>query len=673
MINRVITGKGIGGLLKYVTHDKEAQTQERAQTIDSNLASQDVKGMTKEFSQLYKIRESIGKDIPKDAARHFVLSLPPNETLSDEKWKEFGTRFLQEMGYINKDGEAQTLYHMVRHNDTDKDHLHIVTSRIKFDGKLVDQHNEQYNAEKITTELEKEFGLSSHKQRPKELGNTFKITLPSHADEAEFKREVKAISGFGKQTAKVKMLAEALGTADVAGNKWLTDNIQFIKKDDEKILLKFKNNMSVYLKSTDTDGQYTCSIKANKEFTPFVEEFKKQLGSLVAVEAVATPAPPPQLEDKTEETPTAKSEEQAQQIKPVEPSTAESPLAQPEQPVEPSPEIEAPPIPPVEVQPVDENEASWKIFEAPIVPQQEVTAEQLENDASWKIFDAPAQPLEPTPASGATDPADGFQQALGAPVAMTEGQGGATPDAAAIPSPGGEGNNLEAALKQGAKGGGGGEQKKPSTPSNQFPHISAIKSPSTAGVDAYAVAAGMDGSIMALLTQIAHLLSIIMQGNHYEAVTQRAKVQDQIKALKAQVIRLEQAEADIKNKNNLNKHNIHQVPSNNSLGKKGGDSKKPSGNKPEEDKNKQKPFRAQLPNLDRLNGKELGMVASVVQLEGLDVAKRLTSNADLLKIIEKQYTSISEQLQKAMQGVDMKNMKSKAGRKLPAPKPTWVK
>ena len=64
------------------------------------------------------------------------------------------------------------------------------------------------------------------------------------------------------------------------------------------------------------------------------------------------------------------------------------------------------------------------------------------------------------------------------------------------------------------------------------------------------------------------------------------------------------------------------------------------------------------------------MVASVVQLEGLDVAKRLTSNADLLKIIEKQYTSISEQLQKAMQGVDMK---SEAGSKLPAPKPTWIK
>lgn len=650
MINRVITGKGIGGLLKYVNHDKESLTSDRAQILDSNLASQDISGMTKEFAQLYKIRESIGKEKPKDAARHFVLSLPPNEKLSDEKWQEFGKKFLQEMGYINKDGEALTLYQMVRHNDTDKDHIHIVTSRIRFDGKLVDQHNEQINAEKITTKLEADFGLSSHKQRPKELGNHFTITLPSHADEAEFKREVKEISGFGKQTAKVKMLAEALGTADVAGSKWLTSNLQFVKKDEDKILLKFKNNMSVYLKATDTEGQYTCTIKANKEFSNFAEEFKTQLGQVVAVQAVATKHQP-QLEAETQPS-------TSPEAVPA-PTAAQNPwqaLAEPPAPAEPFS------LPVEDPAPAAALEEQWEALAALPASQQvapDVGTPELAQTDLFEPFSKPA---------AAPTPEDAFQSLLEA--AGGTGRGGNTTNQVQP----GHGAGIEAEVAKATQ-----QQKTQSLQVNQGGHHQGISMhmpvdhSKGSAVVVSGIVGGMDGSINALLKQIAHLQAIIMEGNFYEAVKQRALVQDQIRSLKAQVAMLEQAEANVKNKNVFNKHNFHKnadmafgkTAKNNSSGSLGGKLQSQPDNPVSSN-----PFEER----DDLSLEEMAIESLMMKIQGLEIAKMVAQSADELLSIESRLDMAVQDLKGVMQLMEQKAAASaNTTRRKLAPKPTWVK
>ncbi|ELO8588740.1 relaxase/mobilization nuclease domain-containing protein, partial [Shigella sonnei] len=69
---------------------------------------------------------------------HAFLSLPKNEHLTDERWQEIAKDYLKEM---NIDIEKHQ-YICVRHNDTDKDHIHIVANRVGLDGSVwLGQHS----------------------------------------------------------------------------------------------------------------------------------------------------------------------------------------------------------------------------------------------------------------------------------------------------------------------------------------------------------------------------------------------------------------------------------------------------------------------------------------------------------------------------------------------------
>ncbi|WP_225396216.1 relaxase/mobilization nuclease domain-containing protein, partial [Escherichia coli] len=69
----------------------------------------------------FKTVSSFRQDIKKPVF-HAFLSLPKNEHLTDQQWEEIAKDYLKEM---NIDIEKHQ-YICVRHNDTDKEHIHIV-------------------------------------------------------------------------------------------------------------------------------------------------------------------------------------------------------------------------------------------------------------------------------------------------------------------------------------------------------------------------------------------------------------------------------------------------------------------------------------------------------------------------------------------------------------------
>lgn len=161
MINRIFSGSGGRGILSYVLHDKNASSSERCTTIYSTFCSDDIQGMTKELRELYSARRARGKDIPSGPMRHFVLSLPDDDELSEAQWQRVAFMFMCEMGY---EGQPHLV---VRHSDTGKDHCHIVTSRIKPNGLLVSDSMERQKALKATQKIEQAFGLKEVMQTPK--------------------------------------------------------------------------------------------------------------------------------------------------------------------------------------------------------------------------------------------------------------------------------------------------------------------------------------------------------------------------------------------------------------------------------------------------------------------------------------------------------------------------
>lgn len=97
--------------------------------ICSNMTSDknNIDELTSEFRSVSEFRNDIKKPVI-----HAFLSLPKDEHLSSEKWEEIAKGYLKEMN-IDTDKHQ---YICVRHQDTDKDHIHIVANRVGLDGSI---------------------------------------------------------------------------------------------------------------------------------------------------------------------------------------------------------------------------------------------------------------------------------------------------------------------------------------------------------------------------------------------------------------------------------------------------------------------------------------------------------------------------------------------------------
>lgn len=122
------SGKSFKNRVGYILKDDHT-------FICSNMASDynNVSDLTDEFKTVSSFRQDIKKPV-----FHAFLSLPKNEHLTDEQWQEIAKDYLKEMN-IDID---KLQYICVRHNDTDKEHIHIVANRVGLDGSVwLGQHS----------------------------------------------------------------------------------------------------------------------------------------------------------------------------------------------------------------------------------------------------------------------------------------------------------------------------------------------------------------------------------------------------------------------------------------------------------------------------------------------------------------------------------------------------
>ena len=140
------TGKSFKNRVDYILKDDH-------DFICSNMASDynNVSDLTDEFKTVSSFRQDIKKPV-----FHAFLSLPKNEHLTDEQWQEIAKDYLKEM---NIDIEKHQ-YICVRHNDTDKEHIHIVANRIGLDGSVWHGQHSAFNTIAACERLEVKHGLT---------------------------------------------------------------------------------------------------------------------------------------------------------------------------------------------------------------------------------------------------------------------------------------------------------------------------------------------------------------------------------------------------------------------------------------------------------------------------------------------------------------------------------
>jgi len=79
-----------------------------------------------EFNLSAELRPTVRRPV-----YHISLSLDPKEKLSDRAWEEVARKYLKEMGFENSQFVA------VKHGDRQHSHLHIVTSSVDLNGKIL--------------------------------------------------------------------------------------------------------------------------------------------------------------------------------------------------------------------------------------------------------------------------------------------------------------------------------------------------------------------------------------------------------------------------------------------------------------------------------------------------------------------------------------------------------
>ena len=141
---KVGRGDGFRGVLDYAMGKEK-----RSEVIGGTIAGLNARELAAEFGMVRRLRPDAKRPV-----WHCSLSLPPGDHLTGERWNNVVGDFMNEMGF-----SESTPYIAVRHRDTDKDHVHIIASRIDLSGGLWHGKWEARTAIEATQKLEKTHGL----------------------------------------------------------------------------------------------------------------------------------------------------------------------------------------------------------------------------------------------------------------------------------------------------------------------------------------------------------------------------------------------------------------------------------------------------------------------------------------------------------------------------------
>ncbi|MEG4814499.1 relaxase/mobilization nuclease domain-containing protein [Microcoleus sp. K5-D4] len=149
MIGKQIKGTGFRGCLNYVLGKKDAAL------IGGTMCGQTPEELAAEFAIARQLRPNL-----KVAVFHATLSVASTEKLedseeNDQRWLAIAANYMKAMEFDNNQ------YAVVKHSDTEHDHIHIVASRICLDGGVVDDSWDYYKSQETIRQLERNYSLET--------------------------------------------------------------------------------------------------------------------------------------------------------------------------------------------------------------------------------------------------------------------------------------------------------------------------------------------------------------------------------------------------------------------------------------------------------------------------------------------------------------------------------
>ncbi len=111
---------------------------------------------------------------------HISLNPHPEDKISDDRLADIGREYMERLGFGGQP------YLIFKHEDIDRQHLHIVSTRVRSDGTLISDKNNYEKSKKITDGLEKKYGLHP---KDKKQGEAWQLS-PVDASRSDLKKQV---------------------------------------------------------------------------------------------------------------------------------------------------------------------------------------------------------------------------------------------------------------------------------------------------------------------------------------------------------------------------------------------------------------------------------------------------------------------------------------------------
>jgi len=148
VIAKFLATPTFGAATRYVLDRDPDLRHAGAHTIASNMDGRDADELTQEFALV-----AAGNQRVRHTVAHIVLRTAPEDRLLDDReWGQIARQHLERMGFTN------TPYVMVKHPEPDQ-HVHVVASRVRYDGSRVNDYREHRRSRTIVRALERQHHL----------------------------------------------------------------------------------------------------------------------------------------------------------------------------------------------------------------------------------------------------------------------------------------------------------------------------------------------------------------------------------------------------------------------------------------------------------------------------------------------------------------------------------
>lgn len=170
-IAKQIKGTDFNQCISYLLDKDEREI------ISKNICGETPSALSKDFEMCCRLNQKVRKKV-----YHASLSFSTEEKMDDTKLKAFAHDYLYGMGFGEDQPDLEQLekkekvedkmfndkslavpYLVVRHDDTEHKHIHIVAGRVRHDGSCVSSYWDYRKSEQVLRILEDYHGLSSPK------------------------------------------------------------------------------------------------------------------------------------------------------------------------------------------------------------------------------------------------------------------------------------------------------------------------------------------------------------------------------------------------------------------------------------------------------------------------------------------------------------------------------